>query len=49
MISTLKKAAIEAGKILRDNFGGKYEISSKIVLSGKIFPDIIFYLKKQVS
>jgi len=36
MISTLKKAAIEAGKILRDNFGGKYEISSKIVASNLV-------------
>ncbi len=36
MISTLKKAAIEAGKILRDNFGGKYEITSKIVASNLV-------------
>ncbi|MBK8981246.1 MAG: inositol monophosphatase [Ignavibacteria bacterium] len=36
MISTLKKAAIEAGKILRDNFGGIYEITSKIVASNLV-------------
>ncbi|HAY34757.1 MAG TPA: inositol monophosphatase family protein [Ignavibacteria bacterium] len=36
MIRTLKKAAYEAGKILKDNFGGSFEISSKIVASNLV-------------
>ncbi len=36
MIRTLKKAVFEAGKILKDNFGGNFEISSKIVASNLV-------------
>lgn len=36
MKSTLIKAAIEAGKILKENFGGKFEISSKDVVSNLV-------------
>lgn len=36
MKNTLIKAAIESGKILRENFGGIYKISSKEVLSNLV-------------
>jgi len=36
MKNTLIKAAIESGKILRENFGGVYKISSKEVLSNLV-------------
>lgn len=36
MKNTLIKAALEAGKILKDNFGGSYKISSKEVLSNLV-------------
>ena len=36
MKNTLIKAALESGKILKENFGGKYKISSKEVLSNLV-------------
>jgi myo-inositol-1(or 4)-monophosphatase len=36
MKNTLIKAALESGKILKENFGGNYKISSKEVLSNLV-------------
>ena len=52
MKNTLIKAALESGKILKENFGSNFKISSKDVVSNlvteidKKSEERIFYLKK---